>query len=278
MEGRILAAAGKVTGLAGLVVGSFLLIFRGILATKILPNGGLEGAQALALLMFMMALTFGMAGIGIVGWLVGKSVRSNQRVTTSQLSFLVVLIIAVLGFSAYAARTVSVPADSPGTPSSENRLAEPLQPMAKNAPQSSIAGKTAVAGQATNSSKFYVGTVTAGDGTDATYTRNAKEFLSNELGSSRLEDPDNGERVDAVISNVGADDLPEPGGNFWRGHAKIAATLHPPTPSGQIELVPSSSSDRVLGSDENDASLKALADAASKLVQKLKGYADNRFR
>jgi hypothetical protein len=146
-----------------------------------------------------------------------------------------------------------------------------------NAPQSSIAGRTIVARQATKNSKFYIGTVTAGDGTDATYTRNAKEFLSNELGSARLEDPDNGERVDAVISNVGADDLPEPGGNFWRGHAKIAATLHPPTPSGQIELVPSSS-DRVLGSDENDASLNALADAASKLVQKLKGYADNRFR
>ena len=132
----------------------------------------------------------------------------------------------------------------------------------KNAPQSSIAGK-----------KFYIGTVTADDGGDAAYTRSAKEFLSNELGSARLEDPDNGERVDAVISNIGADDLAGPGGNIWKGHATIVASLHPPTTSGQIKLVQSGSAP---GSDRNDAALNAVAAAASKFVLQLKDYADNR--
>jgi hypothetical protein len=69
MEAGLLGKLGKLAGIAGVGLGVLLLIFRGILAKNILPAAGLSSAQGFTVIMAMMILTFGIAGIGVVGWL-----------------------------------------------------------------------------------------------------------------------------------------------------------------------------------------------------------------
>ncbi|MBI4923197.1 MAG: hypothetical protein HY834_15755 [Devosia nanyangense] len=97
MEARLLGAIGKIAGLAGLALGIFLLIFQGILSKDFLPKAGLNADQGYSIIMFMMIVTFGIAGIGLLAWLLGrnrKSISTLQLVAFSGL-VLIVLIIAV---------------------------------------------------------------------------------------------------------------------------------------------------------------------------------------
>jgi hypothetical protein len=100
-EGRILDSAGKVAGLAGLGLGVLLLIFRDILTSGLSSAAGLEARQAFAVMLSTMVLTFGAAGVGTIGWLIGKEVGPTQRVTTPQVVLLSVLIVVVIGVAAY---------------------------------------------------------------------------------------------------------------------------------------------------------------------------------
>ncbi|WP_139251587.1 hypothetical protein [Kaistia soli] len=93
MEGRILAAAGKAAGLAGISIGAFLIIFRDVLATNFLPKSGLSQVQAFSVLIFLMIVTFGIAGVGVTAWLIG---RTSKKVRTSELIIISLLLLSIL--------------------------------------------------------------------------------------------------------------------------------------------------------------------------------------
>jgi hypothetical protein len=101
MEGKILGSLGRIAGLGGIALGVFLLIFQGVLQKQFLPQAGLTSAQAFAILLSLMILTFGVAGIGLMAWLVGRTVGPKAPVPTSAAALLATLIVFVVGAAVY---------------------------------------------------------------------------------------------------------------------------------------------------------------------------------
>jgi hypothetical protein len=97
MESRLLSSLGKVAGLAGISVGVFLLLFRGVLQQQFLPEAGLASAQAFAVILSLMILTFGIAGIGVIAWLVSRNIRPEAPIPGWSLGILAALMALVLG-------------------------------------------------------------------------------------------------------------------------------------------------------------------------------------
>ncbi|SFB39875.1 hypothetical protein SAMN03159496_03450 [Rhizobium sp. NFR07] len=81
METRVLVTLGKVAGLAGIAMGVVILVFRGVLEKDFLPDRGLSPGQAFAIVLSMMIMTFGIAAIGIVAWLVARAVTPTRPVS-----------------------------------------------------------------------------------------------------------------------------------------------------------------------------------------------------
>ena len=101
MESKILSSVGKVAGLGGIALGVFLIIFQGVLQKQFLPQAGLGPAQAFAVILSLMILTFGIAGIGVIAWLVGRTVGPKVSVPTSAMGILAALIVLVVGAAVY---------------------------------------------------------------------------------------------------------------------------------------------------------------------------------
>ncbi len=101
MESKILSSLGKVAGLAGIALGVFLLIFRGVLEKQFLPQAGLTSGQAFAVILSLMILTFGIAAIGVITWLIGRTVGPRAPVPGPTLSILAALIALVLTAAVY---------------------------------------------------------------------------------------------------------------------------------------------------------------------------------
>jgi hypothetical protein len=101
MEGRILSSFGKIAGLAGIALGVFLLVFRGVLEKQFLPQAGLASAEAFAVILSLMILTFGIAGIGLIASLISRTVGPKAPVSGPAMSILAALIALVLGAAVY---------------------------------------------------------------------------------------------------------------------------------------------------------------------------------
>ncbi len=101
MESKILTSLGRITGLGGIALGVFLLIFQGVLQKQFLPQAGLESAQAFSVILSLMILTFGIAGTGIIAWLIGRTVGPKAPVPVPAMSILAVLIALVLVAALY---------------------------------------------------------------------------------------------------------------------------------------------------------------------------------
>jgi hypothetical protein len=102
MENRLLSSLGKIAGFAGISLGLFLILFRGVLEQKFLPQAGLTSPQAFAIILALMILTFGIAAIGVVAWLISNSPRgSNAPVPAPALIVLTVLIALVVLSAVY---------------------------------------------------------------------------------------------------------------------------------------------------------------------------------
>ena len=116
MESRLLGSLGKVAGLGGIALGVFLLLFRGVLQTQFLPQAGLNSAQAFAVILALMILTFGIAAIGVVAWLVSRSANPKTPIPALALGVLARLIMLVLGAAVYVGAQAR--ADIPSPPQS----------------------------------------------------------------------------------------------------------------------------------------------------------------
>ena len=101
MEGKLLGSVGKVAGLGGIALGVVLLIFRGVLEKQFLPQAGLESGQAYAVIMAMMILTFGIAGIGVIAWLIARTLSPRKPVPGPALGTLAALIVLTLAAAVY---------------------------------------------------------------------------------------------------------------------------------------------------------------------------------
>jgi len=78
---------------------------------QFLPQAGLGPAQAFAIILSLMILTFGIAGIGIAAWLLGRQIGPKTPVSGSHMALLAVLIVVVLGAAVFATASAQ-PGDS----------------------------------------------------------------------------------------------------------------------------------------------------------------------
>jgi hypothetical protein len=99
MEARILNSLGKTAGLAGLCIGLVLLLFKDVLQTNFLTQ--LEPSQGFAIIFTLMILTFGVAGIGLVAWLISRTTGPEAPISRSAFVLLGVLILLALGGTIY---------------------------------------------------------------------------------------------------------------------------------------------------------------------------------
>lgn len=100
MESRLFATLGKIAGIGGLALGVFLLIFQGVLKQNLLFSGGLSQDGTFYIIAALLLLTFGIAGIGIVAWLISRG-TPDEPVTPSSIYLLVMLIILLFGGTIY---------------------------------------------------------------------------------------------------------------------------------------------------------------------------------
>lgn len=101
MESKILTSLGRIAGVGGVALGVFLLIFRGVLEKQFLPQAGLQSDQAFAVILSLMIFTFGIAGIGLIAWLIGRTAGPKVPASMTALSLLAGLIVVVLVASVY---------------------------------------------------------------------------------------------------------------------------------------------------------------------------------
>jgi hypothetical protein len=101
MESRLLSSVGKVAGLGGIALGIFLLIFQGVLQKQFLPQAGLGAAQAFATILSLMIFTFGIAGIGIIAWLLSRTIGPKAAVPGAAMATLAGLMVLVIGAAVY---------------------------------------------------------------------------------------------------------------------------------------------------------------------------------
>jgi hypothetical protein len=80
MESKLLTSLGRIAGVGGIALGLFLLLFQGVLQKQFLPKSGLNADQAFAIIVALMILTFGIAVIGLVAWLIGRMVKPPKPV------------------------------------------------------------------------------------------------------------------------------------------------------------------------------------------------------
>jgi hypothetical protein len=93
---RLFKTLGGIAGLAGIAFGVFLLLFQGVLQQKFLPGTGLDSAQAFAVVMALMVLTFGLSGVGIVAWLIFSLHPAKAPVPPYAVIILALLLVSVL--------------------------------------------------------------------------------------------------------------------------------------------------------------------------------------
>lgn len=96
MNSGLLRGLGKIAGLAGISVGAFLLIFQSVLKQKILPQTGLTSSQGYHVILALMVLTFGIAAVGVISWIVGLGRGPQKPVTLPAVIILALLVLFVL--------------------------------------------------------------------------------------------------------------------------------------------------------------------------------------
>jgi hypothetical protein len=99
MENRFFATLGKIGGIGGVALGIFLLIFQGVLKQNLFSSG-LSQDGVFYVIAALLLLTFGLAGIGLVAWLISTS-NPGARTDPSSLLLLVLLIILLFGGTIY---------------------------------------------------------------------------------------------------------------------------------------------------------------------------------
>ncbi len=94
ISNAIVAKLGQIAGLAGIALGVLLVVFRSTLEKDFLPKGGLNSDQAYHIMFAVLLFTCGIASVGILAWIIGKSVKGP--VPTSLILILAGLTICIV--------------------------------------------------------------------------------------------------------------------------------------------------------------------------------------
>jgi hypothetical protein len=106
ISNAFVARLGQIAGLAGIALGVLLVVFRATLEKDFLPKGGLNSDQAYHIMFAVLLFTFGIASVGILAWIIGKSVKGS--VPTSLVLILAAMTICiVVGAVFIASRTAA---------------------------------------------------------------------------------------------------------------------------------------------------------------------------
>jgi hypothetical protein len=127
---KLFSTLGGIAGLAGIALGVFLLIYQGVLQTRILPGNGLDSTAAYHVIMALLVLTFGLAAVGVVGWLMFTAQPKGVALPLPNIYVLVILLLAVLTSTCFLGtqaldRTAGTPALPPLTTSSSTPTPQP---------------------------------------------------------------------------------------------------------------------------------------------------------
>jgi hypothetical protein len=95
MDASSLERLGRTTGLCGIALAILVLIFRDMMKLQ-LWNTGLTAPMTFAVIVSMMVLTFGIATIGVIAWLIGKLSPPRTPVTPLTLGVLAAMFGAIL--------------------------------------------------------------------------------------------------------------------------------------------------------------------------------------
>jgi|HubBroStandDraft_2_1064218.scaffolds.fasta_scaffold93776_2 hypothetical protein len=107
IPGNIVTSLGRIAGVAGIAFGVFLLLFKGVLEKDFLPKTGVAPDQAFHIMFAILIFTFGIAAVGILAWIIGRS-RAAETVPTGGLALLTVLVVVTLGAAVFVGtRTVA---------------------------------------------------------------------------------------------------------------------------------------------------------------------------
>ena len=132
MDSKILSSLGKIAGLGGIAFGVLLLLYRGVLEKQFLPQAGLGSGQAFAIILCLLILTFGIAGIGVIAWLIGRTTGPRAPVPNTVLGVLATLMVAVLGATLLVGARVNpepiTEVPNSNLPNSQSVPAPPTQP------------------------------------------------------------------------------------------------------------------------------------------------------
>jgi hypothetical protein len=116
MESKIFGPLGKVAGLAGIALGVVLLVFQGMLQKQFLPQAGLDSAEAFAIILSLMILTFGIGGIGVLAWLISGSQSPHAPISGNTLAllatFMLIIVVAAV-FLGWQAKREPTAASAP---------------------------------------------------------------------------------------------------------------------------------------------------------------------
>jgi len=104
MDSKLLQGLGKIAGLGGIAVGVVLLLFRDFLKQKFLPSQGLPPEQGYHILLAFLILTFGIGAVGVVAWIIGKTVAPGKSASFSAVTVLTLLITTVLASTVMVSR------------------------------------------------------------------------------------------------------------------------------------------------------------------------------
>ena len=223
MEAELLGTLGKIAGLAGVSVGVVLLIFKDVLKQKLIPKADLTPNQAFHIILAILILTFGVAAIGIVAWIVEKVSTPTQPVSRTALGMLVFLVVVVLLAS------IAVAADSPfflkSSGSSDKKIENVTTPTDRPAPEppgpkqplpKSGGAGTAEAGSVTPKGHqlVYITSVLAGAASTLNFEDKAGRWLKQDVRYDDVSSQDCGVRYSmrfsdrSVPANQGGKEIP----------------------------------------------------------------------
>jgi hypothetical protein len=101
MQAKIFGTLGRIAGLAGVAIGVLFLLYSGLIQYLLRKTADLDPPEAYAAFHSLTILIFGISAIGIVTWLLSRSLAPKTPIPPSSILALSFLVVFVLGTSAY---------------------------------------------------------------------------------------------------------------------------------------------------------------------------------
>jgi flagellar basal body-associated protein FliL len=116
MEIKLFEYFGKVAGIGGIALGVLFFLFRDVLAEQFLKDVGLSSSQGFAIVFAVLILAFGIAGVGILAWIVSKSTSAEALPNTTVIVFALLIAGVIVAALLFASKAEPNPVPRPSSP------------------------------------------------------------------------------------------------------------------------------------------------------------------